>query len=303
MKTSIIIPNLDSLLIDRVIKSIDQQTYPADEIIVIGRDRPGLLPVGHPRLRVLSREQPIRPAVARNLGAEMAQGDLLCFLDSDCIAHPRWLATHLSAHTRSRVAVGGGIIIPDRSYWARCDNIATLAPFLADQPQRSLDHLASLNFSIRRDMFRAVGGFDPSFRYAAGEDTDLSFRLRRAGIELRFVPEAVVAHHTNRMTIGAVWRHLQTHGIGYYCAHARNRSMLGRSIRVEWAARYPALAAATAVGFALLDVVWTYLASPALRRELDTLPGVLFARMGWYAGLRLRAERRPNSYAFICSGL
>lgn len=290
MKTSIIIPNLDSPLIDLVIESIDRQSHLPDEIIVVGRDRPGLLPAGHPRLRVLADEQPIRPAVARNIGAEMAQGDLLCFLDSDCIAHPRWLAAHLSAHACSCVAVGGGIAIPYHSYWARCDNIATLAPFLVDQPPRSVEHLASLNFSIRRDLFHAVGGFDPSFRYAAGEDTDLSFRLRQAGVELRFVPEAVVMHHTNRTTIGTVWHHLATHGIGYYRVHAKNQSMLGRSIRVEWAVRRPALAAATAIGFALFDVILAYCASPALHCELDAFPGVLFARLGWYAGLRLCAE-------------
>lgn len=290
MKTSVIVPNLDSLLIDLVIESIDRQTHRPDEIIVVGRDRPGLLPVGHPCLRVLASEQSIPPAVARNLGAEMAEGDLLCFLDSDCIAHPRWLEAHLSAHARGRVAVGGGIAIPDHSYWARCDNIATLAPFLANQPPRSVDHLASLNFSICRDMFHAVGGFDPSFPYPAGEDTDLSFRLRQAGVELWFAPDAVVAHYTNRTTIGAVWHHLATYGIGYHRVHAKNRSMLGRSIRVEWAVHHPALAAAASIGFTLLDVVPAYLASPALRRELVTFPGVLFARLGWYAGLRLRAK-------------
>lgn len=288
MKTSVIVPNLDSSLIDLVIESVDRQTRPPDEIIVVGRDRPGLLPVGHPRLRMLANEQPISPAVARNLGAKMAQGDLLCFLDADCIAHPRWLEAHLSAHVRNHVAVGGGIAIPDHSYWARCDNIAAFAPFLADQPPRSVDHLVSLNFSIRRDLFHAVGGFDPSFR--TGEDTDLSFRLRQAGVELRFVPEAAVTHYTNRTTIGDVWRHLATYGIRYHLVHVKNRSTLGRSIRVEWAVHRPALAAATAIGFALLDIVPAYLASPTLRRKLGTFPGVLFARLGWYAGLRMRAK-------------
>ncbi|HUE40245.1 MAG TPA: glycosyltransferase family 2 protein, partial [Candidatus Binatia bacterium] len=39
-----------------------------------------------------------------------------------------------------------------------------------------------------------VGGFDESFRYACGEDTDLAWRVKAAGYDSRFCPGAVVTH-------------------------------------------------------------------------------------------------------------
>jgi GT2 family glycosyltransferase len=43
---------------------------------------------------------------------------------------------------------------------------------------------------IRRSVFDALGGFDPSFRVA--EDTDLLIRMRQQGIELAILPEVVL---------------------------------------------------------------------------------------------------------------
>ena len=48
---------------------------------------------------------------------------------------------------------------------------------------------------IRRDAFRAVGGFDPGF-FLYCEDVDLSWRLRAAGWRLRYVPRATVWHYS-----------------------------------------------------------------------------------------------------------
>lgn len=48
---------------------------------------------------------------------------------------------------------------------------------------------------LRRDAFEAVGGYDRHL-FMYGEDVELSYRLRRAGWLLRYVPAAVVFHYT-----------------------------------------------------------------------------------------------------------
>ncbi|MGH7820611.1 MAG: glycosyltransferase family 2 protein, partial [Candidatus Binatia bacterium] len=50
------------------------------------------------------------------------------------------------------------------------------------------------NIFYRRDALTEVGGFDESFRYACGEDTDLAWRVKAAGYRSRFCREAVVVH-------------------------------------------------------------------------------------------------------------
>lgn len=48
---------------------------------------------------------------------------------------------------------------------------------------------------FKRSFFERVGGFDPKI-FLYGEDIDISFRLRACGAELRYVPKAVVTHHS-----------------------------------------------------------------------------------------------------------
>jgi GT2 family glycosyltransferase len=47
------------------------------------------------------------------------------------------------------------------------------------------------NASLRAEVLREVGGFDESFAAYGNEDVELSLRLRAAGVELRFDPEAL----------------------------------------------------------------------------------------------------------------
>jgi hypothetical protein len=49
----------------------------------------------------------------------------------------------------------------------------------------------------RREIVEKIGFFDEGF-FLYEEDVDLCLRVRRAGFEVAFVPEAVVVHHLGR---------------------------------------------------------------------------------------------------------
>jgi GT2 family glycosyltransferase len=52
--------------------------------------------------------------------------------------------------------------------------------------------------AVRRDALRAVGGFDPAFRYYRNADLDLSFAVRDAGWRALRTPELPLARHEHR---------------------------------------------------------------------------------------------------------
>jgi GT2 family glycosyltransferase len=56
---------------------------------------------------------------------------------------------------------------------------------------------ATANLLVRREVFEAIGGFDPSWRHI-GEDVDFCMRARRAGYSLGFCAAAIVEHHAER---------------------------------------------------------------------------------------------------------
>src|SRR5215212_7741193 len=189
---SIIIPNLHSPLIDQVIAALASQNARASirEVIVVGQDRYGRIPTD---VRFVATPQPISPAAARNLGAQLAGGDYLLFLDADCIAAPDLVEQILRCHRQGHAVVGGALAPEPGSYWRLCDNLLVFAPFLASASAGTRPYLTSTAISIARNVFAELGGFDESFA-PTGEDMDLSLRLRARGYELFFEPAAGVAH-------------------------------------------------------------------------------------------------------------
>ncbi|MFM8973527.1 MAG: glycosyltransferase family 2 protein, partial [Actinomycetota bacterium] len=80
----------------------------------------------------------------------------------------------------------------------------------------------SCNLGVRRDLVDRVGPFDETIE--AGEDVEFSYRARRAGVEPRYAPDALV-HYRYRTTLGALWRQGRSYG--------RVRTGLGRRFAAD----------------------------------------------------------------------
>ncbi|RLC66119.1 MAG: hypothetical protein DRI48_05400, partial [Chloroflexi bacterium] len=91
---SIIIPSLHSPVVDRALDSLKAQTYDLGraEVLVVGQDRHQLI-VEDALVCFIPTERPVIQAIARNIGAQQAQGDVLIFTDADCIADRAWVST------------------------------------------------------------------------------------------------------------------------------------------------------------------------------------------------------------------
>jgi GT2 family glycosyltransferase len=74
------------------------------------------------------------------------------------------------------------------------DLVAFLYDFYGRQANSAGRFFTTNNFAINKDAFWAVGGFDQSFRRAAGEDREFGYRWTRSGRAYKYVPSAVVEH-------------------------------------------------------------------------------------------------------------
>jgi GT2 family glycosyltransferase len=109
MKISVIIPAYNcAATIGAALGSVFAQTLPPDEIIVVNdgsTDKTAsILDSYLPRIRVLSQTNG-GVSRARNRGCQIAQGDLLAFLDSDDLWHPRYLEYQASQYKNYPEAV------------------------------------------------------------------------------------------------------------------------------------------------------------------------------------------------------
>lgn len=112
---SIIIPvKNQARSLSLVLQGLAQQDLPSNryEIIIIDDgsndniDR--ILKQNKHRLNIYSHRNKISKgrAYARNIGLKHAQGDIILFIDSDCVPHPNLLNLHLLKQHQSSIAIG-----------------------------------------------------------------------------------------------------------------------------------------------------------------------------------------------------
>jgi GT2 family glycosyltransferase len=134
-------------------------------------------------------------AAARNVGWRRASTSLIWFVDSDCVIEPDTLDRLLPSLVDERVGAVGG------SYTNRCPD-SLLACLIHEEivarharMSAAVDFLGGFNVIYKRSVLEAVGGFDERYPAATAEDADISFRVRKAGFNLRFEPAALVGHY------------------------------------------------------------------------------------------------------------
>ncbi len=181
------------------LQALVASTCPPDEIIVVddaSTDASASLAVKLGARVLHLPDGPKGPARARNHGAAAAQGDVLVFLDADVVSHP---------DTLGRI----------KTYLKNAPEVAALfgsydadppAPGLVSRYKNLLHHYVHQHGraeastfwagcgAVRRDVFRAVGGFDESYLSAAVEDIEFGSRLRRQGYHIRLCPDIQVTH-------------------------------------------------------------------------------------------------------------
>ncbi len=135
------------------------------------------------------------PAKARNSGWSIASGDIICFTDSDCVPEKDWIRKIVSKYISDDVGgVGGSYDIANKGFLlAECIHEEIIQRHL-NIPAEA-DYLGSFNVSYRRRVLEEVGGFNPSFKHASGEDNDLSYRIKKTGYKLIFDADIKVAHY------------------------------------------------------------------------------------------------------------
>ena len=134
------------------------------------------------------------PESARNIGIEKSKGEIIAFIDADCIAEKNWLEEIVKNHRMhpELVAIGGtvanGNTITCVGWAAYFSQLSYLMP---SRKCRWIGNMGAANMSYKRIAFELFGYFLEG-SYSA--DTEFNWRLGQAGYRLLFVPSIMVYH-------------------------------------------------------------------------------------------------------------
>jgi GT2 family glycosyltransferase len=221
------------------LESLGALDYPRDrfEVIVVddsnrSTSRFGQMPEGLNTINVTLLKQPhAGPAAARNTGAAQARGDYLAFTDDDCMPVTGWLRAIAMQilRTPDHAIAGRTINMLPGNLFSSATHLVT--DFL--QEWHAGHHpdpfFASCNLAVRAKAFRGLGGFNPGFTLAGGEDREFCHRWAMSGGRTTLVPEAVV-RHVHPLTLRSFWRQHFRYGRGAFLFH-RLRARSAGSVR------------------------------------------------------------------------
>jgi glycosyltransferase involved in cell wall biosynthesis len=184
MFISVVIPaHNEERYLTECLRALHQQTYPKPrfELIVVDNASTDATPAIARRLGALVVSEPVVSiGRARQRGARAAQGEIIASTDADTVVPPDWLeriALHFERDEKLD-AVFGPFRYRDGTAFEKVFLWHLSIWLMMVLHTLGISCFSGTNYAVRREALWRVGGSNESL--PAGEDVDLSLRLRKA---------------------------------------------------------------------------------------------------------------------------
>lgn len=201
MVSAVVVGHSEQRKVETCVRALHEQSRPPDEIVVLSD---GSTDAMAERVGALSRQGLIDSAHATelrsgkaaglNLGARVAEGEIIVFVDCDCTFDRHAIRNILRRFADPDVgAVAGSVLVRNEkaSLLTGLQAIEYLiAISLGKQAMDRLDLVSCISGAFgafRREAYEENGGYDAE----GGEDLDLTLSLRESGWAIRFAEDAV----------------------------------------------------------------------------------------------------------------
>ena len=186
----------ESTILRAVGSLVGQESDEPFEVIVAtsgGDNTTALVRDAFPEVAIAESPTRLLPGGVRNLGARLATGEVVTFLEADCVARPGWVRSRIALHKAGHVAVASALdaMASDRTI-AKAALFLVHAGRLAGHPSGVAQTYQAYGLSFSRSIFETAGPFDESLR--SYEDTAMAERLDALGVQIWFDPAICIEH-------------------------------------------------------------------------------------------------------------
>lgn len=209
---TIIVPTRDRAEdLDDCLSALSHLDYPFERLEVLVVDDGSVNPSAVEEVvrchaaRLMTNESNQGPSYSRNRAAREAIGEILAFIDSDCVADAGWLRDLVPFFRWEKVGAVGGRTV---GYYtdSRLDRYEEVSSpldmgkdLVIESRGYSTFYVPTCNLLVRRSVYEELGGLREDL--SVGEDVDFCWRLRAGGACLVYVPGGLVRHkHRDRLS-------------------------------------------------------------------------------------------------------
>lgn len=238
---SVVICTYDrSKYLEKCIESIEKQTYPYFEIIIVNgpsTDETIQVLEKYPKIKVVMQEKLNGLSFARNLGIEASDGEIIAFIDDDAVADSNWINYLVKGYKSESIGGVGGPVFDITGEWYQFKNgyisKAGIPSFINEKdlnynnPKGEFfNYVMGTNSSFRKSALYDIGLFDETIKYYIDE-TDVCVRMIKSGYKIKHLDNPIVFHEMaegfNRMSCYDLnWHEIMKNVIYFTIKNFRN---------------------------------------------------------------------------------
>ena len=217
---SIIIVNYNGKIhLQKCIDSILNNNYKNYEIIVVdnnSNDESVDFIKKFSYIRLIQLDKNYGYAKPNNMGAKIANGDYLFFLNNDTTIYRNTIEELLKAFQTPKIGMCQSLLLhPDQSIDSSGDYVDFSGiPFSSKKPPLEIKKILSARgagMMVKKNIFWELLGFDEKF-FASFEDVDIGWRSWLWGYDVLLAPKSIVLHEGG-VTIKKLPNEIKFHGV------------------------------------------------------------------------------------------
>lgn len=181
------------LCLDSILEVVKHDCIKSWEIIYVdskSTDSSIAIAKGFPRVNVYMITGECNAAIARNIGAKEAKGEILFFIDGDMEILPGFIPEVVENENKMKYGFVSGCFT-DVVYDANWNKLYS-SPRMRNN-EITYEAVVGGLFMIEKELWNRTGGMDA--RQKRSQDYDLGLRLTSLGIPLRRYPNLIANHH------------------------------------------------------------------------------------------------------------
>lgn len=156
------------------------------------------------------------PAPAKNEGVKRSKGDIIVFIDGDCVPAEDWLSNMIRGFKNPEIGcVAGEIMSSNKEVLSRLEEFLINKGHLLQKEHvehHFMPYAAAANAAYKRHVMDKIGLFDENL--FSGEDADFSWRMQLfTNYKVTYMPEAVV-YHPHESSLKNLFKQKRRHAYG-----------------------------------------------------------------------------------------